>query len=439
MRSTMLVRHLCQALAWTWLCATFPMASATEAGANASSAASEVDQTAHSREILVTFVDAHIQRPPSGTPGRYYGGGSDYRSSTWARRISAGIARDHGLVLTKEWPMQVLGVHCVVYTVPGSAPLEPLLMELQRDERIDSAQPMNRFRVMHEDPYRPLQASLHRLNVDAAHRWSTGKGVTIAVIDSGIDRHHPDLAGQLEPAHDFTGATPTQFDTDVHGTAVAGVIAANGNNDRGIIGVAPAARLIPLKACWAENANDAGAICDTFTLAQALEAAIREGTDIINLSLTGPADPLLEALLQKAIERNIIVVIAQPGTGDLESSLAAAIDAVIHVRTVGGNRRLAGGFAVTAPGEDVLTTFPGGRYDFISGSSFAAAHVSGVIALLRALQPTLTAARIEGVLQGSANDGAPAAVNACEALARLRGEGECGSKSPVAMVSQAQP
>jgi hypothetical protein len=151
--------------------------------------------------------------------------------------------------------------------------------------------------------------------------------------------------------------------------------------------------------------------------------------------LTGLADPLLEALLLKAIERNIVVVIMQPQDGDLDASLAAAIDAVIHVRITAADHRQSGGFSVTAPGEDVLTTFPGGRYDFISGSSFAAAHVSGVIALLRALQPSLPPSRIETVLQGSADDDTPAAVNACEALARLRGEGECRSNQPFAMAN----
>lgn len=377
-----------------------------------------------SRQILVTFIDERILRAPSGTPGRYYGGARDYQSSTWARRLSARIAADHGLSLVKEWPMLVLGVHCVVYEVPDAARLDDVLDGLRKDRRIDSAQRMNHFRVMHADPYRPLQKSLTLLDVEAAHRWSMGKGTTIAVIDSGVDRRHPDLMGQLAQDFDFTDSPAAEFDTDVHGTAVAGVIVAGGHNELGIIGVAPAAKVLPMKACWAVRAGAAEAVCNTFTLAQALETAIREGVDVLNLSLSGPADALLEALLQKAVERDVIVVLAQPATGG-EEALAANMAQVFRVVATGEEGQVRNDYAVRAPGVDVLTTFPGARYDFISGSSFAAAHVSGVVALLRALAPNLPATRIAETLRGSSPGGTAVTVNACQAVARLRGGGDC--------------
>ncbi len=423
-------------LAFVMLVVSCPSAAARDTRDDSGiSTDADSQSAAEARQILVTFPDERIWRAPSGTPGRYYGGARDYKSSTWARRVSARIAEDHALLLVKEWPMLVLGVHCVVYAVPGAARLDEVLIRLRKDSRIDSAQQMNHFRVMSEDPYRPLQKSLTLLDVEAAHRWTMGKGTTIAVIDSGVDRQHPDLAGQLAQDFDFTDSPAAAFDTDVHGTAIAGVIVAGGHNDLGIIGVAPAAKVLPMKACWAVQVGGAEAVCNTFTLAQALETAVREGVDVLNLSLSGPSDALLEALLQKAVERNIIVVLAQPAI-DGDEALAANMAQVFRVVATETEGQVRHDYAVRAPGVDVLTTFPGARYDFISGSSFAAAHVSGVVALLRSLDPDLPATRIADMLRGPSAGDTAVTVNACRAVARLRGAGECGTPSPDALASR---
>ena len=136
------------------------------------------------------------------------------------------------------------------------------------------------------------------------HEISTGRKVRVAVIDSAIDTHHPDLAGQVMVSRNFVtggGEAPEQ-----HGTGVAGIIAAIADNRQGIAGVAPHAQLMGLRACWqlaTPPDGSSGTICDSLSLAKALEFAITHDAQIINLSLSGPPDPLLGRLLDAALVR----------------------------------------------------------------------------------------------------------------------------------------
>src|SRR5258705_9176099 len=139
---------------------------------------------------------------------------------------------------------------------------------------------------------------------------ATGRGIRVAVIDTGGDRSHPDLRGRIDTARNFV-SDDARFDSDIHGTAVAGIIAANADNGIGIVGLAPDAGLLVLKACWQHAIDDVRAQCNTFTLAKALTFAIDQRADIINMSLGGPNDPLLGLLIEIALTRGIIIVAAQ--------------------------------------------------------------------------------------------------------------------------------
>ena len=166
---------------------------------------------------------------------------------------------------------------------------------------------MHQFRTLTtraSDPYRALQHSLDTLEVDAAHMLSSGAGVRVAVIDSGIDASHHDLNGVVRARRDSTGGGPLA----PHGTEVAGVISARGANGAGIMGVAPEAQLADLRACRAGTGPNAPADCDSYTLALALDYAVNSRVDVINLSLAGPEDPLLARLLAGAEAQGIAVV-----------------------------------------------------------------------------------------------------------------------------------
>ncbi|MBI4695858.1 MAG: S8 family serine peptidase [Gammaproteobacteria bacterium] len=390
------------------------------------------------REIVVTFVDRSVDRPTLGGPGSYTPRGAQYASTTWSRRITSHIARDYGLEMVTEWPVLSIGVHCVVFEVPAGRDVGEVLARLAHDQRVGSAQRMHTFHVLADDPYRKLQGSLDSLGMADAHRYATGRDIVVGVVDTGIDVQHPDLAGQIMTETDLAPEHTGNIGDEVHGTAVAGVIAAAGGNGQGIVGVAPDARVLGLRACWPEQAGAGGAICNSLTLAKALDTVLRVQPRILNLSLAGPEDPLLQTLVEAALARHIIVVAAEPATRDAEAAFPTAIPNVLRVRAAGAGGVAAG--VLDAPGTDVLTTFPRGTYNYISGSSFAAAHISGIAALLLQIRPDLSGAEIVQVLVAARGHygGAlkSAVVSACEAIRQVKSEAACDAPAagkPVAV------
>ena len=386
------------------------------------------------RRILVTFVDRSIDRASLGRAANQYRPRGEYQNSAWSRRIAKRLAEEYRLYQVAEWPITALGVHCVVYEIASDQSIEQVLESVSRDKRVESVQRMYVFRVV-SDPYYRLQTALHVMQIDAAHRWATGRSVTVAIIDTGIDLNHPDLKGQVAASRDFVADYPSTFIDDIHGTAVAGVIAALADNGEGIIGTAPNAELIALRACWSEKANSSDAVCDSLTLAGALNHVIELKADIVNLSLAGPTDPLLSRLIDWAVAQGIIVVAADPENPDPSQNFPASMDNVIAVRpahTPEGADPPTTTKQIVAPGSEVLTTFPHSAYTFMSGSSLAAAHISGVVALLLEVQPGLSTTQLKKVLQTTVGGSVPALdlrvsqiVNACRAIAKLRGMSNC--------------
>ena len=348
--------------------------------------------TADGERLLVTI---HYDAADGlhGNLGDRYRRPGGYGAGPGADPLLDALAADYAIVRAGGWPMRTLNVHCEVFVVAHGADADALAARLSRDPRVDSAEPLRRFRTLSQtDPYRSLQHALDTLEVDAAHALSSGAGVRVAVIDSGIDASHPDLAGVVAGRRDFVDGPLAP-----HGTEVAGLIAARGANGAGIVGVAPAAQLLDLRACRAGRDAQAPADCDSFTLAQALDYAVTSRVDVINLSLAGPDDPLLARLIAGAEAAGIIVVAAAPPPGDERDRFPASLPTVIAVASA----EVAGQWpvnAIQAPGVDVLTTFPGARYDYGSGSSLASAHVSGVVALMRAMDRHLGAAQARALL-----------------------------------------
>ena len=385
-----------------------------------------------SRSILVTYVDKTINRRSVLSSGRHYQARGQYKESVWGQRIARNISKSHKLILVSQWPVTELGVYCVVYRLPQDALLDMTMKNLRKESMIESVQPMNHFQTMaktYSDPYYKLQNNIHGMQVGAAHSLSTGAAIKIAVIDTGIDRQHTDLIGQVlsyrelfSTGEDGAATKPESHVYDVHGTAVAGVIGALADNETGIIGVSPDAKLIALKACQASESSSFAADCTSFTLAKALNTAIRMKPDIINMSLGGPPDPLLRRLINHALDKGIIVVAAASQLTDGNYSFPASMERVLGVSDVQSRVQDRGDQPLLAPGQDVLTTVPHNTYEYVSGSSISAATVSGIVALLLELDPTLSRVDIELLLEGSVSKDesqAPMMVNACQAIATL--------------------
>ncbi|WP_426195407.1 S8 family peptidase [Massilia sp. DWR3-1-1] len=373
------------------------------------------DPAAHQVLVMLRLPPKHYR--PDGA----YGGG--YMSDTGSaarRRLAGELAAAHGLRLRDSWPMPAIGVDCFVMEEPSGAPLGRVLAALARDARVAWAQPLAQYQGMASaDPLYPIQPAALDWHLAELHRVSTGRRVLVAVVDSGVDANHPDLAGQFQVRRNFVDDGPDV--AEAHGTAVAGIIGARANNGVGIAGVAPGARLMALRACWETGGQ--GARCNTLSLAKAINFALENGARIINLSLAGPPDRLLQSLLDAALARGIVVIgAADPQRAD--GGFPASHPGVIAVARTGERHRPQAGIAY-APGTDIPTCVPGTGWGMVSGSSFAAAHVAGLAALITELRPRAPVAALRRELAsasgtpGQAISAATANIDACATLARV--------------------
>jgi subtilisin family serine protease len=338
------------------------------------------------RQVLVLLRLAPEHFRPNADYGESYGEGPG-RSAH--RRIAGALARRHGLTLASDWALPLVGMDCFVMTVADGQSPDAVAAALSHDPGVAWAEPM---RLYHGQGAAAPNNPLFRVE-PAAREWrlaelyeiSTGRNVRVAVIDSLIERTHPGLAGQVEVAEDFVGDGART--AEAHGTGVAGVIAARANTGLGMVGVAPDAKLMALRACWQPAGRPGAAptsVCDSLSLAKALHFAVTHNAQVINLSLSGPEDPLLSRLLDVALARGVTVVGAVDGNlpgGGFPASHAGVV--AVADESLGAEPK--GVFV--APGRDVPTTQPGGRWFLVSGSSYAAAHVSGLFALLRQNSP----------------------------------------------------
>jgi hypothetical protein len=386
----------------------------------------EVESTAAdgaARQILLT-----VRQPDSlalgltGVPNQRYAQ-RRYGPTPSVERILTQLAREHRLERVDGWPIASLSVYCEVFAVTDDRSLDAVIAELKADSRVELVQRMNVFQTQaagYDDPYADLQASSVQMDVEHAHRLATGRGISIAIIDSAIDASHPDLHGRVRVARNFVDAGPAPRGGEIHGTAIAGIIASAANNRVGIVGVAPDVTIASLRACWAVTHDSVAAQCSSFSLARALEVAMDLKPNVVNLSLAGPDDPLLDRLLDEMIARGIIVVTAQPEHGQNGYEFPSSHARVLAAHSAADVLDSASPYVLGAPSTDVLTTTPGAQYAFLSGNSLAAANTSGVVALLMERDPHLDVARIAEVLTDTTTkEDGKASINACRALERL--------------------
>jgi subtilisin family serine protease len=376
------------------------------------------------REVLVLL----RAPPPHYRPGGAYGDAYDDTLGRSARhRIAARLARAHGLTLVTDWPMPLLGLDCYVMAAPAGRTAAEEAALLSREPGVAWSEPMHIYRgegaaapQVHapNDPLFRAQPAAVQWRLADLYQMSTGRNVLVAVVDSQVERGHPDLMGQVPVAESFVSGPPSEG--EAHGTGVAGIIAARADNGVGIAGVAPGARLMALRACWQ---TPPATLCDTLSLAKALHFAIDHRAQVINLSLGGPPDTLLGRLIDVALARGVAVVGAYD-RGLPDGGFPASHPGVVAVSdgpVEGGSPDL-----YTAPGRDVPTTQPGGRWSLVNGSSFAAAHVSGLIALTR--QGGSGRDR-RGLMLVAARSGG-GAIDSCATLLRALGPCDCACARP---------
>jgi len=250
----------------------------------------------------------------------------------------------------------------------------------------------------------PAQYAVTKLRLGEAHGIATGNNVLVAVIDSGIDYRHPELDGVVAELYDALGGEAKPHS---HGTAIAGAIAARSR----LMGVAPAARILAIRAFGPQGTSVSAT---TFAILKGLEHAVKRDARVINMSFAGPADPAMSRHLAAATAKGVVLVAASGNFGpksppqypsaDPNVIAVSATDAEDKLFTAANRGRH---ISVSAPGVDILLPAPDSDYQLTSGTSFAAAHVSGIVALILEHKPGLKPDDVRAVLQTTAKDLGP--------------------------------
>jgi subtilisin family serine protease len=320
--------------------------------------------------------------------------------------LAVRLARQ-GAIRSRKFPR--LNIRSI--TLPEEK-VEAALAALRADPEIEFAERdfMAQAAFVPNDPYILSGFEWHLSRIDAGHAWDFTAGLsntTVAVLDSGINAAHPDLAGRILPGYDFVNGDADTSDDFGHGTAVAGTLVASGNNGVGVAGVAFGCRVLPVKVV------DSSGFASYSCIAQGIHYAVDQGVRVINLSLAGDA---ASATLQQAIDyawsNNVVVVAAAGNNANSMPQYPAACDHVIAVSASTASDSLASfssygnGITLCAPGENIWTTQrdPNNPYGSWRGTSFASPIVAGVAALIASENPTLPNSEIVSILEQTADD-----------------------------------
>ena len=262
-------------------------------------------------------------------------------------------------------------------------------------------QDLNAARRTTPTPTQGYQYILAKWRLPDVHRVAIGRNVLVAMIDSEVDQRHPDIAGAIADRLEPIGQ---EFKPQAHGTGMAGAMASH----RRLIGVAPGARILAVNAFGTDADSTYGT---TEQILKGIDWAIAKGARVINMSFAGPRDPLVELALKKAYDKGIVLVAAAGNAGPNSEPLFPAADPeVIAVTATDVNDALlpqanrGAHISVAAPGVDVLVPAPNAQYQLTTGTSVAAAEVSGVIALMLERKPDATPDAIRRALEATAKD-----------------------------------
>ncbi|MBI4367649.1 MAG: S8 family serine peptidase, partial [Deltaproteobacteria bacterium] len=291
------------------------------------------------------------------------------------------LQRRHRLARIESQGFQLTGTTMYRWRIPDRRSVATVVRELEADTVVGSVQPNYRYSLQQSEGKSeakaegdPAQYELAKLKLPQAHAIAKGNNILVAVIDSGVDGSHPELAGAVAQTFD---AVETPAAPHRHGTAMAGLIAAHGR----LMGAAPAARILAIRAFDPAGASAEGS---TFTILKSLDWAVANGARIINMSFAGPSDPAVHRSLAAARKKGVVLIAAAGNAGAKSPPLYPAADPnVIAVTATDADDRLfeqsnrGRHISIAAPGAQILVAIPDGGYEVASGTSYSAAQVSG--------------------------------------------------------------
>ena len=318
------------------------------------------------------------------------------------------LARRHGMALVESQNFPLIGATIGLFRITDGRSRDAVRRDFGADAGVLAVYLNQRYRLQDTKPPTegdPAQYAVAKLKLPQAHMLAHGMNVTIAVIDSGIDASHPELANSISDNFDALGS---KEGAHVHGTGIAGAIAAHGR----LMGSAPEARIIAIRAF---GSAPGGAESSTYIIIKSLNYAVLHGAQIINMSFAGPKDLLIERGIAATAARDVLLVAAAGNAGPKSPPLfPAANPNVIAVSGTDSQDRLFAAsnrgvhVALAAPGTDIFLPAPDRKYQMTSGTSFSAAYVSGIAALLLERNPALKPSEVRAILTSTARDlGAP--------------------------------
>ncbi|MGM4906643.1 S8 family serine peptidase [Tardiphaga sp. 866_E4_N2_1] len=334
---------------------------------------------------------------------------------------------------SQDFPL--IGANISLFRITDNRSVETVESQMRAEADVRAVQP--NFRYVLQDQVTtpalgegdPAQYALAKLRLPEAHKLSAGANVTVAVIDSGIDVAHPELADAIVGSFDALGS---KEGAHVHGTGIAGAIVSHAR----LMGSAPRARILAIRAF---GVSQGGAESSSFVILKGINLAAINGAQVINMSFAGPQDPLIERGIAASASKGIVMVAASGNAGPKSPPLyPAANPNVIAVSATDAYDRLFSAsnrgshIAVAAPGVDIFLPAPDNKYQMTSGTSFSAAYISGLAALMIERNPQLRPNEIRSILMTTARDlGAPGRDD-------LFGAGAADAYSAVSAVQGAQ-
>lgn len=373
----------------------------------------------HRREINV----ARLRLPPRPFPGAvgFTGvppaGETRYVSTEMMFHVGPNVSRQAvdatasrlGLTVVAAQPSGITGGTLYQFRLPPGRQVGQVVRSLET-ERVGIASPNYVYRLTQDTASdtqgpptgSPEQYTVEKLSLNEVHKVATGREVLVAVIDSKVDGNHPDLAGAIVEEYDAVGRTEPAHS---HGTGMSGAIASH----RKLLGIAPGARILAVHAFSTTTRQAPEAT--TRQIIAGIEWAINKGARIINMSFAGPYDPMIQLAMRNAAAKGVILIAASGNMGPKSPPLYPAADPnVIAVTATDASDSVFAQavrgphLAVAAPGVDVLVPAPADSYQLTTGTSVAAAHVSGVAALLLERHPAVDARTVLEVLTSTARN-----------------------------------
>jgi hypothetical protein len=338
------------------------------------------DASSFAQPMLLVIDDPRSARRIFGAPGPGYSANIDYAEDPILNRITKQLVAEYQLIAGDQWPLKSLGVHCILIEGPSKHIIERLL----KDSRVKWIQPFNEFDTHTTGTEK---AQTRPVLMPSTPLPNYGSGIDIVVIDTGVYRKHPAFNVDQLVYENFVFAQ-NDDDNEAHGTAITGLLAAsNMSKTNPIQGLVYQANMHHYRGCW-ENAQGAGK-CSTLTLALALDKAVQTNPNVLNLSLSGPKDRVLEALINKLIGQGTVIVSAYDSKRAQDDRFPLSQKGVLYAYGVTTAHPLSLSDNTFLASYSMMSLSPNGTYDIFSGHSIAAPQISAITVSLLSEDPNI--------------------------------------------------